>query len=76
MLNKWIPDKVWVRPIQDNGDMDCSISNLNMGMSRQCLWQNSLATLQGMTIFYSKKNVSEYQRTKLETKLLALLCTY
>jgi hypothetical protein len=56
MLDRWIPDEDWVRQIRDNGDSDCSISNLNMGMSRQCLWQNDRATLEGMSIFYNKKN--------------------
>jgi hypothetical protein len=57
MLNRWIPDEDWIRQIQDRGDSDCSISNLNMGMSMQCLWQNNRATLQGMMILYNKKKV-------------------
>jgi hypothetical protein len=57
MLDWWIPDEDWIHQIQDSGDSDCSISNLNMGMSMQCLWQNDRATLQGMTILYNKKKV-------------------
>jgi hypothetical protein len=47
MLDRWIPDKDWVRHIRDIGEIDCTITNLNMGMSRQCVWQNKQANLQG-----------------------------
>ncbi len=57
MLDRWIPDEDWIRQIRDKGGSDCSISHLNMGMSKQCMWQNNCATLLGKTIFYNKKNV-------------------
>jgi hypothetical protein len=57
MLDRWIPDEDWVRQIQDNGEHDCSIINLNRGMTAQCMWQNNHASLQGARIFYNKKNV-------------------
>jgi hypothetical protein len=63
MLDRWIPDEDWVRQIRYNGDCDCSVSNLNMGISKKCLWQNNHAILQGMTIYYNKKNV-QISKTK------------
>jgi hypothetical protein len=66
MLDRWIPDEDWVRQIRENGERDCSIANLNRGMSAQCCWQNNHVTLQGETIFYNKKNI---QTTK--TKAIA-----
>jgi hypothetical protein len=56
MLDRWIPDEDWVRQIRENGK-DCSIVNLNRGMTAQCMWQNNRAILQGATILYNKKNV-------------------
>jgi hypothetical protein len=57
MLDRWIPDEDWVRQIRFNGCSECSVTNLNMGMSKQCAWQNNHATLQGISIFYNKKKV-------------------
>jgi hypothetical protein len=57
ILDRWIPNKDWVRQIRENGDTDCSTVNLNNGLSEQCMWQNNHATLQGATIFYNKKYV-------------------
>jgi hypothetical protein len=57
MLDRWIPDKDWVRQIREKGDNDCSTMNLNNGLSAQCMWQNNHATLQGATIFYNKNYV-------------------
>jgi hypothetical protein len=33
MLDRWIPDKDWVRHIQENGETDYSIVNLNTGLT-------------------------------------------
>ena len=33
MLDKWIPDEDWIREIRESGENDCSVSNLNTGMS-------------------------------------------
>ncbi len=57
MLDQWIPNEDWVRQIRDNGDNVCTVPNLNMGMSAQCVWQKNHATLLGRTIFYNKKSV-------------------
>jgi hypothetical protein len=57
MLDRWIPDEDWVRQIRDNGKNECTIVNLNTGMSKQCSWQNNHATLQGQTIYYNKKHI-------------------
>jgi hypothetical protein len=57
MLDRWIPDKDWVRKIRDNGENKCSLTNLNMGMSTQCAWLKGRATLKGRTIFYNKKKI-------------------
>ena len=57
MLDRWIPDEDWVRHIRDNGANDCSITNLNMGLSTQCAWQNNHASLQGRTVFHNKKKI-------------------
>jgi hypothetical protein len=57
LLDQWIPDKDWVRQIRDNGERNCSIVNLNRGLSAQCMLQNNHAALHGVTIFYNKKNV-------------------
>jgi hypothetical protein len=48
-------DEDWVRQIRDYwyGENDCSVVNLNMGMSKHCLWQNNHATQQGRTLFYT-----------------------
>jgi hypothetical protein len=73
MLDRWIPDEDWIHQIQDNGNSDCSISNLNMGMSRQCLWQNNCATLQGIATLHNKKHV---QISKDKTKVKAILFYY
>jgi hypothetical protein len=61
MLDRWIPDEDWVRTIRENGERDCSILNLNKGLSAQCFWQNNHATIQGTTIFYNKKTVRTYK---------------
>jgi hypothetical protein len=57
MLDRWIPNEDWVRQIRDNGENDCSVVNLNMGMSKHCLWQNNQATQQGRTLFYNNKRI-------------------
>jgi hypothetical protein len=57
MMDRWIPDEDWVRQIRDNDKVDCSIVNLNTGLSAQCMWQSNHATLQGRTIYFNKKNV-------------------
>ena len=57
MLDQWIPDKDWVRQIQENGEKDCSTMNLNMGLSTQCAWQNNHASLQGRTVFHNRKKI-------------------
>jgi hypothetical protein len=57
MLDRWIPDKDWVRHIRENGETGCSIVNLNTGLALQCVWQNDHATLQGWTVFYNKKKI-------------------
>jgi hypothetical protein len=49
MLDRWIPDEDWIRQSQDSGNSDCSLLNLNMGMSVQCAWLNNCDTLQGTT---------------------------
>jgi hypothetical protein len=56
MLDRWIPDEDWVRQIQESGEDDrCSITNLNTGLAKNCLWQNNHAILHGRTVFYNKK---------------------
>jgi hypothetical protein len=70
MLDQWIPDEDWVRQIRYNGDCDCTVSNLNMGMSKQCLWQNNCAILQGMTILYNKKDLL-ISKTKVTKKAIS-----
>jgi hypothetical protein len=57
MLGRWIPDDDWVRHIRDNGKNDCLITNLSMGMSRPCVWQNNHASLQARTVFHKKKKI-------------------
>jgi hypothetical protein len=66
MLDQWIPDDDLDRQICYNGDCDCTVLNLNMGMSKQRLWQNNCAILQGMTILYNKKHplISKTKVTK------------
>ncbi len=53
MLDRWIPDEDWIRHIRDSGFNDCSITDLNSGLSRQCAWQNHHASLHGRTVFYN-----------------------
>jgi hypothetical protein len=57
MLDQWIPDEDWVRQIQESGKNDCSISNLNSALAKECVWQNNHAILQGRILFYNKKNI-------------------
>jgi hypothetical protein len=58
MLDRWIPDKDWVRQIRESGeDGRCSIMNLNAGLANQCMWQNKHAVLHRRTVFYNKKYV-------------------
>ena len=58
VLDRWIPDEDWVRQIRETGKHDCSIVDLNRGISAQCLWQNNHASIQGLcTIYYNKKSV-------------------
>jgi hypothetical protein len=40
-----------------------------MGMSRQCLWQNNRATLQGHMVFYNKKNIQIFKAKVLKNRL-------
>jgi hypothetical protein len=68
MLDRWIPDEDWVRQIRENGERDCSIANLNRGMSAQCCWQNNHVTLQGETIFYNKKNIQTTKSKVIASK--------
>jgi hypothetical protein len=70
MLDQWIPGEDWVRQIRYNGDCDCTVSNLNMGMSKQCLWQNNCAILQGMMILYNKKHLL-ISKTKVTKKAIS-----
>jgi hypothetical protein len=70
MLDQWIPNKDWVRQICYTGDCDCTVLNLNMGMSKQCLWQNNCAILQGMTILYNKKHLL-ILKTKVTKKAIS-----
>ena len=74
MLDRWIPDEDWLRQIRDKGGSDCTISHLNMGMSKQCLWQNNHAILQGMTIYYNKKNVQILKTKDAKEPISFLLC--
>jgi hypothetical protein len=50
-MDRWIPDEDWVRRIRDNGEHDCSIVNLNRGLS------NNDANLEGKRILHNKKNI-------------------
>jgi hypothetical protein len=70
MLDRWIPEEDWVCQIRYNGDCDCTVSNLNMGMSKQCLWQNNCAILQGMRILYNKKHLL-ISKTKVTKKAIS-----
>jgi hypothetical protein len=38
MLDRWIPDKDRVGQIQENGETDCSVVNLNTGLALQYVW--------------------------------------
>jgi hypothetical protein len=38
MLDRWIPDEDRVRQIQENGETDCSVVNLNTGLALQYVW--------------------------------------
>ena len=49
MMDRWIPDEDWVRQMRLNSECDCSVRNLNRGLSDQCMWQNNHAILQGTT---------------------------
>jgi hypothetical protein len=42
-----------------------------MGISKKCLWQNNHAILQGMTIYYNKKNVQS-SKTKDAKKTISV----
>ncbi len=64
MLDRWIPDEDWVRQIRENGENDSSVVNLNMGMSKHCLWQNNHATQQGLTLFYNNRRI-QISKTKV-----------
>jgi hypothetical protein len=56
MLDRWIPDEDWARQIRESGEDDrCSITNLNIGLAKNCSWQNNHAILHGRTVFYNKK---------------------
>jgi hypothetical protein len=68
MLDRWIPGQDWVRQIWYNGGCDSFVLHLNMGMSKQCVWQNKCATLLGQTIFYNKKNTSKSRRLIMKKK--------
>jgi hypothetical protein len=58
MLDRWIPDEDWVRKIRvGKADLRCLIANLNMGLSKQCGFQNNHAILQGRTIFHNKRKI-------------------
>jgi hypothetical protein len=73
MLDRWIPDEDWVWHIRDNGEIDCTITNLNMGMSRQCVWQNNQANLQGRTVFHNKKKIRISKVTKKQIRFYYVL---
>jgi hypothetical protein len=68
MLDRLIPDEDWVWQIRDNGENECSLMNLNMGMSTQCAWINDRATLKGRTIFYNKKKIRIWNSKVTNTK--------
>jgi hypothetical protein len=67
MLDRWITDEEWVRQIEVSGEDDrCSITNLNTGLAKKCLWQNNHAILHGRTVFYNKKLATNLDVTIFE----------
>jgi hypothetical protein len=55
ILSRWIPDEDWVRQIRESGeDGRCSITNLNVGLAKNCSWQNNHAILHGRTVFTTR----------------------
>ena len=70
MLDRWIPDEDWVRQMRIDCESDCSVVNLNSGLSKQCVWQNNHAILQGTTIFFNKKKV-QISKTKATKKTIS-----
>jgi hypothetical protein len=70
MMDRWIPDEDWVRHMRLNCEYDCSVSNLNNGIAKQCVWQNNHAILQGTTIVYNKKKV-QICKTKATKKTIS-----
>jgi hypothetical protein len=58
-----------VRQIRENGKNDCSVANLNMGMSKHCLWQNNQATQQGRTLFYNNRRI-RISKAKVTKKII------
>ncbi len=69
MLDRWIPDEDWVRQIRDNGEIDCSVMNFNMGMSKHCMWQNNHSTQEGRMLFYNNRRI-RISKTKVTKKII------
>jgi len=67
MLDRWIPDEDWVRQMRLNYENDCTILQLNSGLTRHCIWQNNHAILEGKTIFFNKKKI-QISQTKATKK--------
>jgi hypothetical protein len=76
MLDRWIPDEDWVRQMRIDCESDCSVVNLNSGLSKQCVWQNNHAILQGTTKFSLTRRKSKSPRPKQPKKRLASTMLY
>jgi hypothetical protein len=72
MLDRWIPDKDWVRQIRESGENYCSVRNLNSGLAKECAWQNNHAILQGRILFYNKKSIRIKKTEGTATKNIRL----
>ena len=70
MLDWWIPDKDWVQQMQLNCKSDCSVANLNIGLAKQCVFENNNAILQGTKILFNKKRV-KILKTKATKKYIS-----
>ncbi len=75
MLDQWIPDKdYWVGQIRENGENDCSIRTLNSALTKECIWQNIHAIIQGQMLFYIKKNIQIKKTIETATKKVRFYC--
>ena len=48
--DRWIPDEDWVRFIRDSLEKDCSLHDMNMGLSSKLTFGNNRATVNERTV--------------------------